>query len=80
MGVDDNGKAFTVSPDPLLYKLQERFAGIKFGDYVDVHTVLQSILHYGNIRNVDLYKVGIGEKIEGYFNEMIISEKAVKAV
>lgn len=78
MGMDDNGKAFAVSPDPLLVKLQEQVVGIKLGDHVDVHKVLQPILRNASIWKIDLYNAGIGEKIEGYFKEMIMGEKAVE--
>lgn len=77
MGIDDNGAEFAVSPDPLLSKLQQGLTGIKLGERLDTHKVLQSVLCDISIWKTDLYKAGLGEKIEGYFNEMIAGKQAV---
>jgi fructuronate reductase len=58
--------------------MQAELAGIKLGDAVDEHKVLQPILSDTGIWRTDLYEAGLGEKVEGYFTEMITGEKAVQ--
>jgi fructuronate reductase len=78
MAIDDKGNSFTPSPDPLYGELHEHVKGIQLGDTVDAHRVLQPILQNAEIFGVDLYQVGLGEKIEGYFNELITGPEAVR--
>lgn len=79
LGVDDEGKAFTPSPDPLLETLQGHLAGIALGDSGDKLAGVQAILRDQAIFGVDLYAVGLGAKIEGYFAELIAAPGAVRA-
>ena len=76
LGVNDNGQPFACSPDPLLASAQEKLAGVRLGSK-----------HLGNVRElladtgifgVDLYTVGLGEKIEGYLREMLAGNGAVR--
>lgn len=78
MGVDDNGNAFTPSPDPLLSELQEYVKEIKLGDTKLAENVLRPILSNEKIFAVNLYEVGLGEKVEGMFLEMIAGTGAVR--
>jgi fructuronate reductase len=79
MGIDDNGNAFAPSPDPMLSELQEQVKSIKLGDKELSKEVLKPILSNEKIFAVDLYKVGLGEKIEGMFVELIAEKGAVRA-
>jgi fructuronate reductase len=79
MGFDDNGNAFTPSPDPMLAELQEQVKSIQVGDKSLEKDILKPILSNDKIFAVDLYKVGLGEKIEGMFLELIAGEGAVRA-
>ncbi len=79
MGIDDNGNAFEPSPDPMLAELQEQVKGIRLGDKALESDVLKPILSNDKIFAVDLYKVGLGEKIEGMFLELIAGNGAVRA-
>ena len=45
------------------------------GDKINVHNILEDILSDSKIFGVNLYDAGIGEKIEGYFLEMISKKK-----
>jgi fructuronate reductase len=80
MGIDDEGNAFTPSPDPMLSQLQGYIAGIKLGDTKISKDVLRPILSNDKIFAVDLYEAGLGEKIEGMFLEMIAGKGAVRDV
>lgn len=79
MGIDDNGNAFLPSPDPLLTELQEQIKTIELGDKVLDKDVLKPILSNSKIFAVDLYQVGLGEKVEGMFLELIAGPGAVRA-
>lgn len=79
MGVDDEGKAFNPSPDPLLDELMGYVKDVRLGDR-DIDTdILRPILSNDKIFAVNLYEVGLGEKIEGMFLELIAGKGAVRA-
>ncbi|MDO4642648.1 MAG: mannitol dehydrogenase family protein [Cardiobacteriaceae bacterium] len=77
LGIDDDGNSFVCSPDPLLSKVKEKLAGVKLGstELGDVKELLSDQTIFG----VDLYHVGLGEKIEGYLREMLAGNGAVRA-
>jgi fructuronate reductase len=77
LGIDDEGKPFTVSPDPLYANLMEHIKGIKLGDKGPFHTALEPILSNERIFAVNLYQAGLGEKVEAYFTELIAGPGAV---
>lgn len=79
MGLDDNGNVMELSPDPLLDELRKYVADIKLGSKESVESSLKSILINEEIFGVNLYTIGLGEKIEGYFNELISGAGAVRA-
>ena len=78
LGVDDEGNTMECSADPLLASSQEKLAGIKLGDTVDVEK-LRPILSETRIWNVDLFECGLADKIVGYFKELIAGPGAVRA-
>lgn len=77
LGVDDKGTSFTPSPDPLLTELQEQLAPITLGCTKDVTPFVAPILKNKTIFGLDLYEIGLGEKIAGYFTEMLVGPFAV---
>jgi fructuronate reductase len=79
MAVDDEGNAFELSPDPLLDTVCPYVAGIKLGDDVDVDAVLKNVLSDKAIFGVNLYEVGLAERVCGYFKELIAGPGAVRA-
>lgn len=79
MGVNDNGEAFELSPDPLLATVCPVVESIQLGDDIDVEEVLKPILTNKAIFGVDLYEVGMAELVCGYFKEMIAGPGAVRA-
>ena len=76
--VDDAGKAFTPSPDPLLAELQSYLSDVRVGDPASGKGKLKPILSNKNIFGVDLYEVGLGKKVETYFEKMLAGEGAVR--
>ena len=77
LGVDDNGNTFTCSPDPLLESAQAKLQDVHVGsdNLGNVRELLQDSAIFG----VDLYAVGLGDKIEGYLREMLAGNGAVRA-
>jgi len=78
MAVDDEGNDFTVSPDPLLGQLQASLGDVRFGEPDSVGGQLQPILSNPTFFGIDLYKAGLGEKVEGLFRELIAGPGAVR--
>ncbi|WEV51093.1 mannitol dehydrogenase family protein [Lactobacillus sp. ESL0731] len=80
MGIDDNGAEFTQSRDPLLADLKPYVADIKLGDTnTDIHKALKPILTNDSIFGNDLYQVGIADKVENYFKQLIAGKGAVRS-
>jgi fructuronate reductase len=79
MGVDDDGNVFEQSPDPRLEEVKAHVDGMELGATADVHAKLQPILSDASIFAVNLYNVGLGEKIEGMFAELSAGTGAIRA-
>ncbi len=79
LGVDDKGSAFEVSPDPMFAAVSAHLKGIKPGDKGPFHAQLRPILSDARIFAVDLYKAGLGERVENYFAELVAGPGAVRA-
>jgi fructuronate reductase len=78
MGLDDQGREMTLSPDPMLETLRSHLSGVTLGDDAGVGDSLKPILSNANLFGVNLYEVGLGTKIEGYFREMIVGKHGVR--
>jgi fructuronate reductase len=78
MAIDDNGNSFELSPDPMLSSLTKIIADIKFNETQNVDETLVKILSNKSIFGVDLYEVGLGVKIEGYFKELNAGKGAIR--
>lgn len=70
MGIDDNGRPFELSPDPLLDELTAEISKISFGNNDVTDTVLDKILSRSDIFGVSLKACGLDKKIKAYFKEM----------
>lgn len=79
LGLDDQGHEMSLSSDPLLSELKTYLAGIQFGAADSLGNALHPILSNEDIFGVNLYDVGLGEKVEGYCKEMIAGSGAVRA-
>lgn len=81
MGVNDKGEVFEPSPDPMFDELHAQVAGFKLGDSaVAVHDGVKGILSNKSIFNMDLYAVGLGDKVEAYFKQMLTGNDAIAQV
>ncbi|MBF7097285.1 mannitol dehydrogenase family protein [Alkalibacter mobilis] len=75
VGVDDNGNEMPLSSDPMLEVLAPILQKVKLGDD---SADLTEILKNQEIFGVDLYEVGLGNKVEKMFLQMISKEGAVR--
>ena len=78
-GIDDNGKIFTPSSDPLLEQLQEIVSGLKVTEEKQDFSCLKQLYSRADVFGVDLYSVGLGEKIEAMAAELFAGPGAVRA-
>jgi len=77
LGIDDKGKPFAVSPDPMYDTLAARLSGISLGQKGPFRAALEPILSDGKIFGVNLYEAGLGERVEAYFVELLEGPGAV---
>jgi len=77
LAVDDQGQAFDLSADPLLETLQGSLKTVSLGGQ-SVGEV-KAILANTNLFGLNLYEVGLGQKIEQMFLEMLSGPGAVRA-
>ena len=80
MAIDDNGKAFELSPDPLLPDVCKYVEKIQIDKEFDVHSAVEDLLKKKEIFGVDLYDAGLAEKVENYFAKLCMKNGAVRSV
>ena len=78
LAVDDEGKKYELAPDPMNDELQKQLGDIVVGKPDTLKDQLKPILSNERIFFTDLYKDGIGKKIEDMFREMIAGPGAVR--
>ena len=78
MGIDDNGKAFVPSSDPLLAQLQQIVAGLEVKEGPQDFSCLKQLYSRADVFGVNLYEVGLGEKIEAMAAELFAGPGAVR--
>lgn len=78
MGVDDEGKEMTLSPDPLLENLRTHVSKVRFGEPDSVDDHLRPILSSPQLFRVNLYEVGLADKVIEYFKMMVKGPGAVR--
>lgn len=79
LGVDDAGEEMEVSSDPMLPELKKALEGVTVGNPDSCGDALKPILSNPVLFTVDLYEIGLGEKVEGMFKEMLAGKGAVRA-
>jgi fructuronate reductase len=77
-GIDDNGNAFEPSPDPLLGELQAIVAPLEVKEGEQDFSCLKALYTRKDVFGVDLYEVGLGERIEGMVKELYAGKGAVR--
>ena len=79
LGVDDEGKAMPVSPDPMAPAIQEALSGIELGKPESVSDKLDALLGNANLFGVSLVEAGLSGKVTGLFRELVAGPGAVRA-
>jgi fructuronate reductase len=79
LAVDDNGKPFELSPDPMIPEMQKMMDGIEFGKQGSAEEKLKPILQNKVLFGTDLTTTPIGLKVSQYFAELIAGPGAVRA-
>ena len=77
-GVDDAGKPFEPSPDPLLEELQAIVAPLEVKEGPQDMSCLKELYRRIDVFGVDLYAAGLGERIEGMAAELYAGPGAVR--
>ena len=77
-GIDDAGNAFAPSPDPLLAELQAIVAPLEVREGEQDFSCLKALYSRTDVFGVDLYAIGLGEKIEGMVAELFAGPGAVR--
>jgi fructuronate reductase len=80
LGIDDEGKPFTVSPDPQYESLRSALSGISLGYSGPLHGKLEPILSNPALFGVNLYEAGLGTRVESYLEELLAGPGAVAKV
>jgi len=78
MAVDDEGRPFEPSPDPLLETAQSYVKDFRLGETPDT-SKLEGLLRNASIFGVDLVEAGLADKVCGYFVELTAGPGAVRA-
>ncbi len=77
MGIDDEGRPYELAPDPLADEIHTALKSVLLGQPQTCQNQLRPFLSNQRLFGVDLYTVGLGEKIEGMFAEMAAGPGAV---
>ncbi len=79
MAIDDNGKAFELSPDPLLDNVTPYVADYQLNDAPKDLSKLDALLSNDKIFGVNLIEIGMADLVKNYFTELSSGEGAVAA-
>ncbi len=79
MAIDDNGKAFTLSPDPLLDAACAYVAGYSLSNEPKDLSGLDPLLSNEKIFGVNLIEIGMADLVKTYFTELSSGVGAVAA-
>lgn len=78
MAVDDQGNPYELAPDPMNEYFTKQLSTVVLGDADSLTDQLKPILSNENIFFTDMYKAGIGTKIEEMFSEMIAEKGGLR--
>ncbi len=77
-GIDDAGQPFEQSPDPLLAELSEIVSGLSLSGDNDWNC-LAKLYSRSDVFGVNLYEIGLGERVEAMAKELFAGTGAVRA-
>ena len=79
MAVDDKGKTFELSADPLLDIVCPYVSALELKEGQDVESAVAPVLRMKQILGVDLYEAGLAEQVIQCLKEMTSGVGAVRA-
>ena len=77
VGVDDEGQPFQLSPDARIGNVHKLLGEVRLGDQVTeerLYPLLSSTMYFG----INLFEVGVGERVVALFNELNRGPHAVR--
>ena len=77
LGINDDGEQFELSPDPLLGEIRPCVEELRLGDK-NVETAVRPIMEREDIFGINLYEIGLADKVLGYLEELIAGKGAVR--
>ena len=77
-GIDDEGKAFEPSPDPMLEELRAIVADLEVKEGEQDFSCLKNLFGRRDVFGVDLYGAGLGERMEKMAAELYAGPGAVR--
>ena len=77
-GIDDAGQPFAPSSDPLLEELQQIVAGLALTEQPQDFSCLKQLYTRADVFGVDLYEVGLGQRIEAMAAELFAGTGAIR--
>ncbi|WP_270659802.1 mannitol dehydrogenase family protein [Enterococcus thailandicus] len=78
-GINDKGESFEISTDPLGDTLLPKFAEFQFGEQTISDEII-NLLKDTSIFSVNLYDIGIAEKVIAYYQQMCIQAGSIQNV
>ena len=79
MAVGDDGKAFELSPDPLLDECRKYVSGVTLDGSGSAGDI-DALLHRAEIFGVDLFEAGLADSVKAYFGKLTAGTGAVRKV
>ena len=80
LSVDDQGNKYILCDDPMLKRLESVLMNVKLGQKVNSEEVLRDVLKDAKLFGVDLYEIGLAQKVIDDFNFMITGPGAVRTL
>ena len=77
-GIGDNALPFAPSPDPLLEQLQSLVSGLKITEEPQDFSCLKALYSRADVFGLDLYEIGLGQRIEAMAAELFAGPGAVR--
>lgn len=78
-GVDDNGKPFTPSPDPMLQELQQIVEPLTVGKEGQDYSCLKNLYSRKDVFGLNLYETPLGNRIEEMVKQLFAGKGAVRS-
>ena len=78
LALDDEGKPFDLSPDPMLPELKALLEGVEPGKPESLGLRIRPLLSNSNLFGLDLWAAGLGQRIEDLTRDMLTGPGAVR--